>query len=274
MTTFLYPTDGAGIAGGALDDTRFEEALPVSGFERGLSVTIARANVRRARAEYVQQNEFVCLDQFLPPRVVDELVTEATRLRSHAQRKHVPLYKKSGSVSYYKLLEHAPRTVELYHAPSFTRFLQDVTGASFTVCPDNDPHACALYYYTEPGDHIGWHYDASHYKGDRFTVLIGLVENSSSRLVCQLFKDDPSRAMEERRIATQPGTVVLFNGNKLYHAVTPLGGAGEERIVLTLEYVTNSAMSPVRRAISNLKDAMTYFGFRELWRASRARSPR
>jgi hypothetical protein len=31
-------------------------------------------------------------------------------------------------------------------------------------CPPEDPHSHALYYYTEPGDHIGYHYDSSFYK--------------------------------------------------------------------------------------------------------------
>jgi hypothetical protein len=54
--------------------------------------------------------------------------------------------------------------------------------------------------------------------------------------------------------------MVLFNGNKLRHAITPLE-AGAERIVLTMEYVINQEMGPLHRFISNMKDAITYFGF-------------
>jgi hypothetical protein len=56
-----------------------------------------------------------------------------------------------------------------------------------------------------------------------------------------------------------PGTVVLFNGDKLWHAVTPLG-KGEERIILTLQYVTNQQIGPVKKLFSNVKDAFAYFG--------------
>jgi hypothetical protein len=91
------------------------------------------------------------------------------------------------------------------------------------------------------------------------------VEQSSSRLVCQLYKGDPTRETQELSVATNPGTMVFFNGDKLYHSVTPLG-AGEERIVLTLQYVTNQAMGPLKRFISNMKDAVAYFGFRSLIR--------
>jgi len=128
-------------------------------------------------------------------------------------------------------------------------------------CPDDDPHACALYFYTEPGDHIGFHYDASYCKGARYTILLGLVQRSTRcRLVCQLYKGDSTRAMREIQLATPPGAMVIFNGNKLWHAITPLE-SGAERIVLTMEYVTNPEMRPFHRFVSNMKDAIAYFGF-------------
>ena len=134
----------------------------------------------------------------------------------------------------------------------------------------NDPHSCALYFYTEPGDHIGFHFDTSYYRGARYTVLLGLIERSSSRLVCQLFKNDPQRPPHELQLATHPGTLIAFNGDKLWHSVTPLG-SGEERVSLTLEYVTDPSMHPAKRLFSNLKDAFAYFGFRTVFR--RALSP-
>ena len=137
------------------------------------------------------------------------------------------------------------------------------------MCPDDDPHACALYFYTEPGDHIGFHYDTSYYKGARYTVLVGLLERSSSRLVCQLYKGDARRQIQELSVATNPGTMVFFNGDKLFHAVTPLG-PGEERIVLTMQYVTNQGMGPFKRLFSNMKDAVAYFGLRSLIRGAKA----
>ena len=89
-------------------------------------------------------------------------------------------------------------------------------------------------------------------------MLIGLIERSSSRLVCQLFKDDPQgRPIDERRLATHPGTLVAFNGDKLWHSITPLG-ENEERVSLTLEYVTDPSMHPLKRLFSNLKDSFAY----------------
>jgi alkylated DNA repair dioxygenase AlkB len=225
--------------------------------------TLATLDVAALRATYLAQNEFLYLERLFPESVVAPMVEEVQRVRGAINRNYIPRHKKGGSVSYYTLREQAPAILTLYRSPAFLAFVRAVTGAAADPCPESDPHACALYYYTEPGDHIGFHFDTSYYKGTRYTVLLGLVERSSSRLVCQTHRDDPSRN-RELAIATEPGTLVLFNGDRLWHKITPLG-EDEERVSLTLEYVTDPAMTPGKRFISNMKDAIAYFGFRSVF---------
>ena len=240
-------------------------ATATHGIAEAIEHAIATLDFEQVRTQYWEQNEFVCLPQFLSQSVLDDYLLPSTqRMKTLLNRNYIPGHKKGGSVSYYTVRQHAPAFLELYQSPAFMDFLIRLVGSRLMVCPENDPHACALYYYTEPGDHIGFHYDTSYYKGARYTVLMGLVDRSPScRLVCQLYKDDPQRAMKELQLATEPGTVVIFNGDKLWHAVTPLG-EGEERAVLTLEYVTNQDMNPLKRLYSNLKDAFGYFGLKAL----------
>ena len=240
-------------------------ATATHGIAEAIEHAIATLDFEQVRTQYWEQNEFVCLPQFLSQSALDDYWLPSTqRMKALLNRNYIPGHKKGGSVSYYTVRQHAPAFLELYRSPAFMDFLNRLVGSRLMVCPENDPHACALYYYTEPGDHIGFHYDTSYYKGARYTVLMGLVDRSPScRLVCQLYKDDSQRAMKELQLATEPGTVVIFNGDKLWHAVTPLG-EGEERAVLTLEYVTNQDMNPLKRLYSNLKDAFGYFGLKAL----------
>src|SRR4249920_3967540 len=175
---------------------------------------VKRLDFDRLSREYWDQNEFLVIPQFLSRSVVEEhLVPQAQGVKSELNRNYIPGHKKGGSVSYYTVMEKAPRFLDLYRSGAFIEFLSRLVQAKLSLCPENDPHSCALYYYTEPGDHIGFHYDTSYYKGARYTVLMGLVDRSPScRLVCQLYKDDPTRAMLELQLATEPGTVVIFNG--------------------------------------------------------------
>lgn len=236
------------------------------GITEAIEQAVAAIDFARAHRQYWEQNEFLCLPAFLPRTVVENvLVPQALSVKSDLNRNYLPGHKKGGSVSYYTVIEKAPRFLDLYRSESFLQFLSRLTEAPLVRCPDNDPHACALYYYTEPGDHIGFHYDTSYYKGARYTILMGLLDRSTQcRLVCELYKDDPARQPKRMELATAPGDLVIFNGDKLWHAVTPLG-EGEERIVLTLEYVTNPEMGPFKRLYSNLKDSFAYFGLRTVF---------
>src|SRR5262245_4278769 len=245
-----------------------ETGSAVSSIEEEITRAVESLALPTVRATYREQNEFVVLERWLPAALIETCAAEARRLRSAIHRNYIPRHKKGGSVSAFTLATQGPTITALYRSPALLDFLRAVTGQPLALCPPSDPHACALYYYTEPGDHIGFHFDTSYYKGARYTVLVGLVERSSSRLVCQPFKKDARHAPVELRLATEPGTLVLFNGDNLWHCVTPLG-ENEERVSLTLEYVTDAGMSPVKRFVSNMKDAIAYFGFRAVFRGAR-----
>ncbi|MFN7159143.1 MAG: hypothetical protein ACK4MR_10690, partial [Erythrobacter cryptus] len=93
------------------------------------------------------------------PPLIDRFLAEVEEVRPAVHRNYIPRHKKGGSVSYYTLAEKAPVFLELYASPAFLDFLRRLVDAPIQLCPDDDPHACALYFYTEPGDHIGFHYD-------------------------------------------------------------------------------------------------------------------
>jgi hypothetical protein len=124
---------------------------------------------------------------------------------------------------------------------------------------------------------MGYHYDTSYYRGARYTVLFGLVQDSSSRLLCRLHTRQPGRAPLDLEVATEPGSMVIFNGDKVYHGVSP-SLEGDRRVVYSMEFVTSQEMGRVQRLYSTLKDAVAYFGIRAILRgrgpagAPRARS--
>ena len=233
-------------------------------FQTELSHAIADLNYQQIKTEFNSQNEFLVVENFLPNTILHELSASLPSLRSAVHRNYIPRHKKGGSISKYDLDALAPQFGEFYRLPGWLQFLQEITAEELIYCPDDDPHSYALYYYTEVGDHIQYHYDTSYYQGQRYTVLLGLVDRSSSQLEYQLYRDDPNQETQTRSLSIKPGTLVLFNGDKLYHRVTPLG-ENEERIVWTLEYVTDRRMAGLYRFISNMKDAIAYFGFRQVF---------
>lgn len=229
------------------------------------SVNYAGMDSTQFKSTYTAQDEFVFVPDFLPKDALAQIQARLPALRDAVHRNFIPKHKKGGSISRYQIDQLAPEIADLYVDKSFKAWLEALCGVRLMQSPANDPHAYALYYYTEAGDHIGYHYDTSYYRGDRYTVLIGIVDDSSCRLEYQLYRRSRTRESVSGSVALTPGALAFFHGDKLYHRITPLR-EGEQRISLTLEYVTDPRMYPWHRFVSNMKDAIAYFGFRQIMR--------
>jgi hypothetical protein len=232
--------------------------------ESAISKKAAELDAAALRKTYLDQDEFVVVDNFLSPEIMDEWGEQLAALKPHIHRNFIPKHKKGGSVGYDTVSAKGPAMNSVYQSPAMLAFLKKITGAEMQECPDSDQHRCALYAYTEEGDHIGWHYDTSYYKDRRWTLLIGFQDNSSSKLVCKLHTRNPGHEPVSVAMKIAPGTLVLFNGDKVYHAVTPTK-AGEERYMVSMQYVTNADMNPFMRFVSNMKDSIAYFGLKEVF---------
>lgn len=193
-----------------------------------------------------------------------KLVEAVNTVEPQVNRNYLPGHKQGGSVSRHTLDQLAPFIAELYRSPALTSLLEKVAGEKLQLSPPDDPHAYALYFYTKAGDHIGWHYDTSYYAGRRYTVLLGVLDHSSCRLDYELHTREPGATVVPGSVQIPPGGVVFFDGDKLRHRITPLG-ENEKRVSLTFEYVTDQRMHPLWRLISNFKDAVAYFGLRQVF---------
>jgi hypothetical protein len=231
--------------------------------------TLDSLDVPSLRATFAEQNEFLFVQDLLPPDVVDACAESANALAPHVHRAYVPGYKKSGAVSYFRIRRHQPALSSLYRSPDLRHFLESLIGRALHYCPDDDPHSCALFYYDRPGDHIGFHRDSCHYRqGVVYTVLIGLVDESSARLECCLYDDLPGREPESLQLVLGRGGSAIFNGCNVRHRVTPIG-PDERRIVLSMEFLLDPQMSKLRRFAANVDHAYKYFGFNSVLEAYR-----
>ncbi|HWG71601.1 MAG TPA: hypothetical protein VN692_19465 [Steroidobacteraceae bacterium] len=225
------------------------------------------------RREFVDQGSFVSIRNFLEPGAVAQLSAAVAAVSPAVNRNYLPGHKQGGSVGRHVIDGLAPFIADLYRSPSLIGWLERLAGERLQLSPPEDAHAYALYFYTRPGDHIGWHYDTSYYVGRRYTLLLGVIDESSCRLDYELHTREARASVVPGSLRMAPGDLVFFDGDKLRHRITPLG-AGERRVSLTFEYVTDQSMHPWRRVISNMKDAIGYFGFRQVFRRrTRGRPP-
>ena len=237
--------------------------------ETKLSESIDRSlearDVEASRAEFEAGGRLLVIENFLPQEVLDAALADLERLRGDIHRNYVPRQKKGGSVSRHAIDRSGAMIGALYRSRPLRDFLEEISGAKLLDCLATDPHTYALYLYTEPGDHISWHYDTSFYRGRRFTLLLGLIENESCVFECEINRRDDSKPTESRSYAMKPGSLVFFDGDGLWHRVTRMAEDDSERAVITMEFVTDRSMHPWRRLVSNVKDAVAYFGIREVF---------
>ncbi len=247
---------------------RFPQAIAAcapSDPDRSVAGRLPHFDAASLRRDFIAQGAFLHLPDFLPPDITSRLIASAASVSPSVNRNYLPGHKQGGSVSRHTIDRLAPFIAELYRSPALMGWLGQVCGETLQMSPLDDPHAYALYFYTRPGDHIGWHYDTSYYAGRRYTLLLGVVDESSCRLDYELHTREAGTAVVSGSIRIPPGGLVFFDGDRLRHRITPLSD-NEKRISLTFEYVTDQTMHPWRRMISNMKDALAYFGFRQVFR--------
>jgi hypothetical protein len=232
--------------------------------EQVIDSRLASLDLERLRREFAEQGAFLYVEDFLPREIMAQLVAAIAAVQPAINRNYLPGHKQGGSVGRHAIDRFAPSIAELYRSTALIRWLSQLSGAQLQVSPDDDPHAYALYFYNRPGDHIGWHYDNSYYAGRRYTLLFGVIDESSCRLDYQLHTREQGATVVPGSVKIPAGGLVFFDGDALRHRISPLG-EDEMRVSLTFEYLTDPRISRWWRLISNMKDAFAYFGFRQVF---------
>jgi phosphatidylglycerophosphate synthase len=233
--------------------------------DRLLRDGIADQDLSDLRRQFEEQGAFISVPGFAAAEVTERLVRAMDAAGPMINRNYIPGHKQGGSVSRHSLDQVAPFVGELYRSTALIDWLSGLCGQRLLQTPPEDAHAYALYFYSRAGDHIGWHYDTSYYAGRRYTLLLGVFDQSCCLLEYELHTREVGGTVTRGSIRMAPGDLVFFDGDKLRHRITP-SKAGEVRVSLTFEYVTDPRMQPWWRLVSNMKDAIAYFGFRQVFR--------
>lgn len=198
----------------------------------------------------------------LPDATVDELRSQALRL-VRPERSYIPTHKKGGTVAYDSLFETAPALVALYHSADMQALVSRIVGVKVGPTPIYDQSSLSVLFYEKPGDHIGWHFDHNFYRGRHFTVLLPVINQGSAGGGLSHATLKAKIADREIDIATPPNTLIVFEGAKVNHKVTPIV-EGERRLVISMTYCTDPRANMVQGVVRRIKD-VAFFGPRALW---------
>jgi hypothetical protein len=207
-------------------------------------------------------NRIAAVRDFLGAEQFASLEREVEAL-SGAERSYVPSHKKGATIAYETLIEHAPGVTAFYHSEAMAAYISRVTGVAVRPTPLDDQNSLSILIYDRSGDHIGWHYDHNFYRGRHFTVLLPMVNHgkgTDGRSHAQL------KAMigdAEAELQTPPNTLIVFEGARILHKVTPLA-AGERRVLISMTYCGDAQANFAQAVARRFKDT-AFFGVRALW---------
>lgn len=207
-------------------------------------------------------DKLASISAFLPMEEFQKLKDEILTLVK-TERNYIPAHKKGGTIAYDTLRKTAPLTTALYKSDSYKKIISEIVGVPLLETPHKDNSSLSILFYERPGDHIGWHFDHNFYRGRHFTVLIP-IENrghqpdglSAAHLLVK-------QKTEDQLIPTPPNTLIVFEGAKTLHKVTPIQ-EGERRVILSMTYTTDPRSYWLANLVRKIKD-VSFFGWRALW---------
>jgi hypothetical protein len=207
-------------------------------------------------------NRIAAVPDFLGAERFASLQREVEAL-SRAERSYVLSHKKGATIAYETLIEHAPGLTAFYHSEAMVTYISRMIGVAVRPTPLRDQNSLSILIYERSGDHIGWHYDYNFYRGRHFTVLLPVVNQGNAADGLSHARLRAVIGDAEAEVRTPPNTLIVFEGARTMHKVTPLAG-GERRVLISMTYCADTRANLAQAVARRFKDT-AFFGFRALW---------
>lgn len=184
--------------------------------------------------EVKYENEVFIINQFLQPEFFNELKGKF----NEKQFKSKDVYLRKGSgVNFFELHNNNEyfELLDLYYSSEITDLLTNIFKKNIQKPPLHDPNACSLLIYMNQGDHIDWHKDGSRYNGDRYVVLLTIVNENADKTGLSQNEFMYSYNGEEIPVKLQENSIIIFKGSEISHKSTAIGEK-ERRVLLSMTF--------------------------------------
>ena len=181
-----------------------------------------------------KKNNIIIIDDFLNPAYFDYLKNQFNDINYRSKDYYL---RKASGLDFFKLhkSDNFNGLLELYYSTEILEFISNILEKPIQRPPLSDNNASSLLIYTNEGDYIDWHKDYSIYNGDRYVMLLTLVNENSN-------KDDMSDNVfvynhegKNYRFKMKPNSLVIFKGSEIYHKSTSIK-KDEKRILFSMVF--------------------------------------
>ena len=151
---------------------------------------------------------------------------------------HDFIVRKASGINFQQLhdSEEYKGLLEIYYSNRVLDFLGKIIKKPVQRISLGDPNACSLLIYSKKGDHINWHYDYSNYYGDRYVVLMTLINENAEKdggLSNNIFQYNYEGKIHDLKM--KENSIVIFKGSEILHKSTEIEDK-ERRILLSMVY--------------------------------------
>ena len=146
------------------------------------------------------------------------------------------MLRKATGINFFNLhKEDYDGILELYYSNQILNILSDVVGKPVQRISLSDPNACSLLIYANKGDYIDWHLDYSNYYGDRYVVLLTIVNENENQdgLSNNIFKYRHDNKVHNMKM--KENSLIIFKGSEILHKSTAIE-ENQRRILLSMVF--------------------------------------
>jgi hypothetical protein len=181
-----------------------------------------------------KENDIIIIDDFLKK---DYFLLLKTQFENKRFVSKDALLRKASGYDFFNLHDSNEFNgfIELYYSNEILDSLSNILNKRIQRTPLNDPNACSLLLYSNKGDYIDWHLDHSMYYGDRYVVLLTLVNENKDKTQLSENEFQYIHNNVTNKLKMKPNTLVIFKGSEIMHKSTAIND-GEKRILLSMVF--------------------------------------
>jgi len=188
-----------------------------------------------SKCQVIPENNVIIVNNFLNQNYYSKLRKLFDNKNFHSRDF---LLRKASGVNFQQLHESKEYKdlLEIYYSNRVLDFLSKIVKKPVQRISLGDPNACSLLIYSKKGDHINWHYDYSNYYGDRYVVLLTLVNENAEKdggLSNNIFQYNYEGKIYDLKM--KENSIVIFKGSEILHKSTEIEN-NERRILLSMVF--------------------------------------
>lgn len=197
-----------------------------------------KSNLLNPNYSLIKQDNIIIINNFLNKDYFREIKKIFNNTKYDSKKINILLTKRSGTgLDFFELHKQTKynQLLELYYSPHLIVELSKILKKPVQRVSLADPNACSLLIYSNKGDNIGWHKDASNYYGDRYVCLLTIINENEEKndLSANTFQYNHYGTISKLKM--KENSMLIFKGSELLHQSTAIDN-NEKRILLSMVF--------------------------------------